>query len=132
MRKYMYPNSCLPSTTALITAATSFFTLQSVENHSKHYPRTLYDWAERLEKNLTKETVMSSNGYLPMPSEVDFDFATFKRKWRYFFAYAGAGFEKGYITNHMLAFSRLVSESLSLCDSIPRRTNGRSDRCCSR
>jgi cyclopropane-fatty-acyl-phospholipid synthase len=38
MRKYMWPNSCLPSATALITAAQTGsqgrFTLEGVENHA--------------------------------------------------------------------------------------------------
>jgi cyclopropane-fatty-acyl-phospholipid synthase len=37
------------------------------------------------------------------------DYAAFKRKWQYLFAYAGAGFSKGYITCHMLTFIREVS-----------------------
>jgi hypothetical protein len=43
MRKYMWPNSCLPSATALITAAQAAsqgrFTLEGVENHAA---RTLF------------------------------------------------------------------------------------------
>jgi hypothetical protein len=38
------------------------------------------------------------------PAEYD----AFKRKWQYLFAYAGAGFAKGYITCHMLTFIRQV------------------------
>lgn len=38
MRRYMWPNSCLPSATALITAAhtssSGRFTLEGVENHA--------------------------------------------------------------------------------------------------
>jgi hypothetical protein len=38
MRRYMWPNSCLPSATALITAAQTasqgHFTLEGVENHA--------------------------------------------------------------------------------------------------
>ena len=38
MRRYMWPNSCLPSATALITAAYTSsqgrFTLERVENHA--------------------------------------------------------------------------------------------------
>jgi cyclopropane-fatty-acyl-phospholipid synthase len=38
MRKYMWPNSCLPSATGLITAAHTSsqgrFTLEGVENHA--------------------------------------------------------------------------------------------------
>jgi hypothetical protein len=37
------------------------------------------------------------------------DYAAFKRKWQYLFAYAGAGFSKGHITCHMLTFIREVS-----------------------
>ena len=36
-------------------------------------------------------------------------YAAFLRKWEYLFAYAGAGFAKGYITCHMLTFVRAVS-----------------------
>ena len=38
-------------------------------------------------------------------------YAAFLRKWEYLFAYAGAGFAKGYITCHMLTFVRAVSGS---------------------
>ena len=47
MRKYMWPNSCLPSATALISAANAGsrgrFTVETVENHAARtlsYPRT--------------------------------------------------------------------------------------------
>lgn len=39
------------------------------------------------------------------------EYNTFKRKWQYLFAYAGAGFAKGYITCHMLTFIREVSHT---------------------
>ncbi|THH18022.1 hypothetical protein EW146_g2887 [Bondarzewia mesenterica] len=92
MRKYMWPNSCLPSATALITAARdgsqSRFTLDNVENHSAHYPRTLREWDRRLEANLTPELLaMDFPNLLKDAAAYD----AFKRKWRYLFAYAGAG-----------------------------------------
>ncbi|KAF5331734.1 hypothetical protein D9611_007586 [Ephemerocybe angulata] len=106
MRKYMWPNSSLPSATALITAAQAGsqgrFTLQGVENHAAHYPRTLREWGRRLEANLTQE--MISQDYPSLKNTADFE--VFKRKWQYLFAYAGAGFAKGYITCHMLTFIR--------------------------
>ncbi|TFK22195.1 putative cyclopropane fatty acid synthase [Coprinopsis marcescibilis] len=106
MRKYMWPNSSLPSATALITAAHTSsqgrFTLQGVENHAAHYPRTLREWGRRLEANLTQELVTKD---YPELSDVA-DYESFKRKWKYLFAYAGAGFSKGYITCHMLTFIR--------------------------
>ena len=129
MRKYMWPNSCLPSSVALITAAHTAsqgrFTLESVENHaarmfpipkSSHstnpsgcpssidYPRTLRTWGRRLEINLKQDVISKAYPALSNPS----NFATFKRKWEYLFAYAGAGFSKGYITCHMLTFVREV------------------------
>ena len=124
----MWPNSCLPSATALITAAHASsqgrFTLENVENHaarqyttfdllpaivskllSSDYPRTLREWGRRLEANLTQDLVVKDYPALREPS----DYAAFKRKWQYLFVYAGAGFSKGYITCHMLTFIREVS-----------------------
>ncbi|THH02984.1 hypothetical protein EW145_g6630 [Phellinidium pouzarii] len=106
MRRYMWPNSCLPSATALITAAHSAsqgrFTLEGVENHAAHYPRTLREWGRRLEANLTQEMLVKD--FPALKSRAEFD--AFKRKWQYLYAYAGAGFAKGYITCHMLTFIR--------------------------
>ncbi|THH30815.1 hypothetical protein EUX98_g3372 [Antrodiella citrinella] len=106
MRKYMWPNSCLPSATALVTAAQAAshgrFTLDGVENHAAHYPRTLRTWGRRLESNLKQEAMARSHPALRNYNE----YQIFKRKWEYLFAYAGAGFMKGYITCHMLTFIR--------------------------
>lgn len=128
MRRYMWPNSCLPSATALISAAHAGsqgrFTVEAVENHAARaylldplscaylichlppsdYPRTLREWGRRLEANLTQELVAKDYPALKDPAE----FAAFKRKWQYLFAYAGAGFAHGYITCHLLTFIREV------------------------
>ncbi|KAK0467764.1 uncharacterized protein EV420DRAFT_427015 [Desarmillaria tabescens] len=42
-------------------------------------------------------------------------YESFKRKWMYLFAYAGAGFAKGYITCHMLTFIR-ENDVPEMCD----------------
>lgn len=42
------------------------------------------------------------------------EFAIFARKWEFLFAYAGAGFVKGYISSHMLTFTREVRLTPSL------------------
>ncbi|EIW82157.1 cyclopropane-fatty-acyl-phospholipid synthase [Coniophora puteana RWD-64-598 SS2] len=106
MRRYMWPNSCLPSATALIEAANSGsegrFTLEGVENHAAHYPRTLREWGRRLEANVRQE--MIAKDYPELKDAASFEI--FKRKWQYLFEYAGAGFAKGYITCHMLTFTR--------------------------
>ncbi|KAJ7106583.1 cyclopropane-fatty-acyl-phospholipid synthase [Mycena epipterygia] len=115
MRRYMWPNSCLPSATALITAAQvssqGRFTLEGVESHAAHYPRTLREWSRRLESNLTQELV--SRDYPGLCDRANYD--AFKRKWQYLFAYAGAGFAKGYITCHMLTFTR-QNDKPEACD----------------
>ena len=131
MRRYMWPNSCLPSATSLITAAHTAtqgrFTLEGVENHASRkklftslfhaliltqslmnvidYPRTLREWGRRLEKNLTVEMIAKD---FPELRNNRSEFEAFKRKWQYLYAYAGAGFAKGYITCHMLTFVRQV------------------------
>ncbi|KDQ65099.1 hypothetical protein JAAARDRAFT_202329 [Jaapia argillacea MUCL 33604] len=108
MRRYMWPNSCLPSVKALTNAAQSAsqgrFTLETVEDHSTHYPRTLRTWSRRLESSFSSLHPSLSRDFpsLALPQEYE----AFKRKWRYFFEYAGAGFEKGWITCHMLVFVR--------------------------
>lgn len=115
MRRYMWPNSCLPSATTLITAAQTAsqgrFTLEGVENHAAHYPRTLREWGRRLDANLMQD--MISKDYPALRDRADYD--AFKRKWHYLFAYAGAGFAKGYITCHMLTFIR-QNDMPQLCD----------------
>lgn len=74
-------------------------------NIRKDYPRTLRTWGRRLERNLRQEAMVQSHPALRDPAE----YTAFKRKWEYLFAYAGAGFSKGYITCHMLTFIRAVS-----------------------
>jgi cyclopropane-fatty-acyl-phospholipid synthase len=148
MRRYMWPNSCLPSATVLINAAqegsNGRFTLEGVENHAAHYIRTLREWGRRLEVRLTpsalglssapssmastavsspcedKDTIFKNISSVltstrsgvsdsqreatllqTLPALTSADEAAFealKRKWQYLFAYAGAGFSKGYIT----------------------------------
>lgn len=71
------------------------------------YPRTLRTWDRRLKANLRRETMVQRYPAL----KDDATYRAFLRKWEYLFAYAGAGFAKGYITCHMLTFVRAVSLS---------------------
>jgi len=108
IRRYMWPNSSIPSATALITAAAtasgSNLVLDGVENHGAHYARTLREWGRRLEANLPqwKDAILADQPALRNALE----FEAFIRKWRYMFVYAGAGFEKGYLTCHMISWRR--------------------------
>jgi cyclopropane fatty-acyl-phospholipid synthase-like methyltransferase len=76
-------------------------------NCNPDYPRTLREWGRRLEANLTQDVIVKD---YPALRDIH-EYAAFKRKWEYLFAYAGAGFAKGYITCHMLTFIRQVSSN---------------------
>jgi cyclopropane-fatty-acyl-phospholipid synthase len=68
------------------------------------YPRTLREWGRRLDANVRQDLIVKD--YPSLKDQAEFD--AFRRKWQYLFAYAGAGFAKGYITCHMLTFTRPV------------------------
>jgi cyclopropane-fatty-acyl-phospholipid synthase len=148
MRRYMWPNSCLPSATALVaaahTAARGRFTLERVENHAAHYPRTLREWGRRLDARLTPaalglvgaglavDKLGAPKGFaadsvsdvqrgqtllqtLPTSAGADADaFEALKRKWQYLFAYAAAGFQKGYITCKRTAWRLLAGPLMTV------------------
>ncbi|KAJ7634829.1 CFS1-like protein [Roridomyces roridus] len=110
-RYYMWPNGALPSATALIKAANKGsrgrLTLQSVENHGEHYPRTLREWKRRFHANvwdLVQEQIIQEKPEFADPRV----FGPFTRKWLYLFPSAEAGFESGYLGCHMLTFGRDV------------------------
>ncbi|KAH9849100.1 cyclopropane-fatty-acyl-phospholipid synthase [Lenzites betulinus] len=117
MRRYMWPNSCLPSATVLIDAAYAAsrgrFTLEGVENHASHYPRTLRTWSRRLLAHAPELQDALAARYPALRARATY--GEFLRKWEYLFAYAGAGFAKGYITCHMLTFVR-SSDVMDACD----------------
>lgn len=114
-RRYIWPNTCLPSATELVNAAQTGscnrFTLEGVENHAAHYPRTLREWGRRLDQNLSRELIPKDYPMLHKHA----DYEMFKRKWHYLFAYAGAGFAKGYTTCHMFTFIR-PNDAPGRCD----------------
>lgn len=88
----------------------SIYFTRHASSHGAHtcnpdYPRTLREWGRRLEANLTQNIIVKD---YPALSDIH-EYAAFKRKWEYLFAYAGASFAKGYITCHMLTFIRQVS-----------------------
>lgn len=87
------------------------YRVSSSSNHPHaDYPRTLRTWDRRLKSNLKQEVMTKTHPALRDRAEYE----VFLRKWEYLFAYAGAGFEKGYITCHMLTFVREVREQMVL------------------
>ncbi|KAF8075904.1 cyclopropane-fatty-acyl-phospholipid synthase [Lyophyllum atratum] len=104
MRRYMWPNSCLPSATALITAAQTGSSGNSPSRASRTTPHT----------TRAPSANLIAKDYPALRERADYD--AFKRKWHYLFAYAGAGFAKGYITCHMLTFVRPTDCPTQRCD----------------
>jgi cyclopropane-fatty-acyl-phospholipid synthase len=111
-RCYIWPNISLPSTMTLINATTKAsknrLSVQSVENHGAHYPRMLREWGRRFEANVTMDMMAERYPELKNPAT----FESFKRKWKYLFAYAAAGFVKGHILISMLTFYKVWLDSL--------------------
>lgn len=116
-RRYIWPNTSMPSATILITSMKASsqgrFTLEGVENHAAHYPRTLREWDRRFEANVTQDLFVRDYS---STSDRDAEYEIFKRKWRYLFAYASAGFAKGWITCHMITFIRADDSPSNPCD----------------
>ena len=98
------------------------FRIHSLTDARTDYPRTLRTWDRRLKANLRQEVMAAQYPALREPAT----YRPFVRKWEYLFAYAGAGFAKGYITCHMLTFVRAVRVRSALA-SLPR---SRSPRLC--
>lgn len=74
------------------------------------YPRTLREWGRRFEENVTDEVVnkVRQDRCQRKLSDLE-DVEVFKRKWRFWFAYAAVGYVPGYIGCHVLTFTREVS-----------------------
>ncbi|KAJ7062782.1 cyclopropane-fatty-acyl-phospholipid synthase [Mycena amicta] len=106
-RKYLWPNASLPSVSALVaavrTGAQGRLSIDSIENHTLHYARTLREWNRRFETNVTPMLVPTDSNFATIGTA---DYEAFKRKWRYLFAYAGVGFAKGHVTSHVFTFVR--------------------------
>jgi cyclopropane-fatty-acyl-phospholipid synthase len=92
IKEFIFPGSCLPSVTSMVTSATraSDLRLFHLEDLSPHYARTLRTWRER---------------FLGRTSEVrrlGFD-ESFGRMWEYYLASCEGGFAERYLgCVHML------------------------------
>jgi len=128
----MWPYASVPSAKMLIdsmnTGSQGRFTLSEVENHTARrsritllggdlthirrldYPRTLREWDRRFEARVTQDLLVTD--YPSLDSNAEYEI--FKRKWRYLFNYASAGFARGWITSHLITFTREVN--LIVCD----------------
>ena len=86
LKRYIFPGSCIPSTTALLDAATasSDLRLRQLDDLTPHYATTLAEWRRNL---LARADEARGLG---------FDDTTL-RGWDYYFAYCEGGFRERYI-----------------------------------
>jgi len=92
IKRYIFPGSCIPSATALLTASTvsSDLVLRGYEDITLHYARTLAEWRKNL---------------LPHRAEVVARYGErFLRMWLYYLAYCEAGFDEKHIGTAQLWF----------------------------
>jgi cyclopropane-fatty-acyl-phospholipid synthase len=86
IKRYIFPGSCIPSVTAMISslARASDLKLFHLEDITPHYARTLRTWRQRFFANLNK---VRDLGY---PE-------TFIRMWDYYLCYCEGGFTERYL-----------------------------------
>lgn len=95
IKKFIFPGSCIPSTTALSEAAakSSDFVLLSLEDITPHYARTLRTW---------REAFMAR---VPEVKRLGFD-DQFVRMWEYYLAYCEGGFLERNVATVQMVFAR--------------------------
>lgn len=98
IKRYIFPGSCLPSVTALLTAMSrsSELKLFHLEDITPHYATTLRLWRERFFANIDQVR------------QLGFEDA-FIRMWDYYLSYCEGGFLERYIGNVQMVFSKPVN-----------------------
>ncbi len=86
IKRYIFPGSFIPSTTAIVDAATKHtdFRLVHLEEFGPHYARTLRTWRENLHHNLA---AIRQAGYGD----------EFLRMWEYYLCYCEGGFAERFL-----------------------------------
>jgi len=95
IKRYIFPGSCLPSVTALLTAMSRSSDLRMVhlEDFTPHYALTLRRWRERFFDNIDGVRMLG------------FD-EPFIRMWDYYLSYCEGGFLERYIGNVQMVFAK--------------------------
>ncbi len=92
IKKFIFPGSCIPSVTALCSAATANgdLRLAAYDDHTPHYARTLAEWRVNCQRH---EQAIDRLGYN----------ASFRRMWDFYLCYCEGGFaERAISVGHLL------------------------------
>lgn len=92
IKKFIFPGSCIPSVTALVSAATaaSDLRLAAYTDHTPHYARTLACWRDNCHANAERIAALGYN-------------RSFQRMWDFYLAYCEGGFaERAISVGHLL------------------------------
>jgi cyclopropane-fatty-acyl-phospholipid synthase len=95
IQRHIFPGSCIPSVTALCSAATkaSDLRLAGLDDIGPHYVKTLATWREALRERWQDARAMGySNEFL--------------RQWEFYFAYCEGGFAERHISTVHMLFER--------------------------
>lgn len=94
IKRYIFPGSCIPSATALLSAATNASRLRMTqyEDMTPHYAETMKRWRENLAPH--RASVVQSYG------------ERFWRMWMFYLEYCEAGFREHYIGSAQLVFEK--------------------------
>jgi cyclopropane-fatty-acyl-phospholipid synthase len=103
IKEYIFPGSCLPSVTSMVSSATRATDLRlcDLEDLTPHYARTLHVWRERF---------LSRTGEV---RRLGFDDA-FLRMWDYYLAYCEGGFAERYLGCVHVLFAKPQAQSAQM------------------
>ena len=95
IQRHVFPGACIPSLTALLTAATqaSDLTLTALTDITPHYARTLAIWRANLLERRAEVAALGLD-------------ERFLRLWEFYFAYCEGGFRERHIGDVQLLFRK--------------------------
>jgi cyclopropane-fatty-acyl-phospholipid synthase len=107
IQKYIFPGSCIPSITALLTAMTnaSDLKLTHLEDITPHYATTLRLWREALLKKRHEAAALGHDD-------------EFLRLWEFYFAYCEGGFMERAIGDVHMLLARPLNRRDSIVPSL--------------
>ncbi|WP_025770719.1 SAM-dependent methyltransferase [Thioalkalivibrio sp. HK1] len=106
IRHYIFPGSCVPSLSAILSAATdTAFNPVHLEDIGLHYARTLRRWRRAFDERIDEVLAMG------------FDHR-FVRLWRFYLCYCEAGFQERYLGDVQLLLRKPGNENAPILPKI--------------